>query len=326
MQDYVPKYIEMAESGVLSRLAESLWDRMKSCNLCPRNCGVNRIDGQVGYCGATVELDLAGYFCHMGEEPPISGINGSGTIFFAHCPLKCVFCQNYSFSYGNDYKRYTIDELAEIMIELQAMAVHNINFVTPEHYLPHILFALDKAVKMGLRLPLVYNTSSFMDLEILRMIEGIFDVFLPDIKFFDERWSQKLCSTSRYPSVARDVIKEMKRQKKENIFSYDGVILNGLIIRHLILPQNASGSFEWMMWIKQNLGKDVYISLMSQYFPFHKAGEFPEICRRITAQEYDAVCRWMLELGLERGWWQEGRGLINLSGENIKNDFKHLDK
>ncbi len=316
-------YLRLAREGRLREIGECLWSQLESCHLCPRACGVNRLKGQKGVCSATADLELAGYMVHTGEEPCISGQRGSGTIFFSHCPLRCVFCQNYRFSQEGEGRVYSIEDLARIMLELQDMGVHNINLVTPEHYLPHIILALDKAVSMGLRLPLVYNTSSYVRREILALLEGVVDVYLPDTKFFYRHWSVKLARSKDYPEVARSALLEMYRQRPSVVFSSEGIMLKGVLIRHLVMPNDASGSFDWFKWIRTNLGKDVYISLMSQYYPFYRASDIPEISRRITRKEYRDVQEWMLSLGLEKGWWQEDYGLDELAGDRIRDEFRH---
>ncbi len=318
----IPDYVEAGGSGRLRELGERLFDSMKSCSLCPRACGVNRLAGEKGVCGADAQLIISGYMRHLGEEPPISGERGSGTIFFSHCSLRCVFCQNYPFSQEGEGVAYSIEDLAKAMLKLQAMGVHNINLVTPEHYLPHILLSLDLAVKQGLRIPLVYNTSSYARKEILRELEGIIDVYLPDLKFFHPLWAQRLAKAPDYPDVAKSAVQEMFRQRPRVIFNPDGTVREGVIVRHLVLPNMAGGSIEWINWLYSTFGRDVFISLMSQYYPFYKAKEFPEINRRITRGEYRKIQEWLISRGMDKGWWQEDYGLDELAGDKIKDQFE----
>ncbi len=318
-----PSYLQKARDGTLQRLGEELYASMERCCLCPRCCGVNRLNDEKGVCGAGRDLKIAGYMRHTGEEPPVSGSRGSGTIFFSHCPLRCVFCQNYPFSQEGEGVTYSIEDLAEAMLRLQSMGVHNINLVTPEHFLPHILLALNLAVERGLILPIVYNTSGYVREDVLRKLEGIVDVYLPDVKFFHPSWAKRLANAPDYPEVAKKAVKEMFRQVPDYEFNPDGTIRRGVIIRHLVLPEMAtSGSLEWVNWIAQELGKHIYISLMSQYFPFYKAKSIPEVNRRITPREYRTVQDWLIARGLDKGWWQEDYGLDELAGDRIKDDFQ----
>lgn len=322
MEERLPDYVEIASSGRLRRLGQELFDSMRACSLCPRRCGANRLAGERGVCGADAQLVISGYMRHMGEEPPISGEQGSGTIFFSHCPLRCVFCQNYPFSQEGEGVVYSIEDLASAMLKLQSMGVHNINLVTPEHYLPHILLALDIAVKDGLRIPLVYNTSSYVRKDILERLSGIVDVYLPDLKFFHPSWARRLASAPDYPDVAKESIREMFRQRPKTFFYPDGTVREGVIIRHLVLPNMAGGSIEWINWLYSQFGRDVFISLMSQYYPFYKAKDAPEIDRRITQEEYHSVQDWLISRGMDKGWWQEDYGLDELAGDRIKDEFE----
>ena len=319
---YEPSYIRLYDTGKIREIADKLWQMYFPCRLCPRSCGADRSSGKKGACGADDRLRIAGYMLHRGEEPPISGRTGSGTIFFSNCPLKCVFCQNYSFSQLGEGKVYTVEELAGIMLSLQDMGAHNINLVTPEHYLPHIVLALDTAIGKGLNIPIVYNTSAYVRADVLRIIEGIVDVYLPDMKYASSSWASRLSSAPDYPDISRKAVIEMFRQRGRYVFdSKEGVILSGVIIRHLVLPDDASGSFDTLSWIKREIGKDVFISLMSQYMPVFKANKIEGVNRRITRQEYNKVQEWAVSLGLDKGWWQEDYGLDDMLGERIKQEF-----
>ena len=315
-------YNILHENGKLKDIANKLWGHLHACDLCLRKCSVDRISGKKGFCGADAKLKIAGYMLHTGEEPPISAKNGSGTIFFSNCPLKCVYCQNHSFSQEGEGNIYSIEELSDMMIELQRKGAHNINLVTPEHYLPHIIKAIDMAAEKGLTIPIVYNSSGYALKEILKLIEGVIDIYLPDMKYSSGGWARILSSAPDYPLINKEAVLEMFRQVPDYRFDPEtGAMVRGVIIRHLVLPEDASGSFEILSWIKENIGKDVFISLMSQYMPVFKAKNFSQINRRITKYEYNKVQNWAITLGIEKGWWQEDYGLDEMLGEKIKKDF-----
>ncbi|MCP4746728.1 MAG: radical SAM protein [Desulfobacteraceae bacterium] len=306
---FEPAYLKLRKTGELKERANRLWGIMESCRLCPRKCGVNRLKGMRGFChspGAT--LVISSFHPHFGEEKPLVGRGGSGTIFLTHCNLRCVFCQNWEISQlGVGFKR-DADELAGMMLHLQKIGCHNINFVTPTHYSAHILKAIDIAAEQGLRLPIVYNTSGFERLEILEILDGIVDIYLPDFKYWDSDMSSKYSSGARnYPEITREAILEMDRQVGVARPAKDGIMQRGLMIRHLIMPNNTGGSEQVMEWIAQNLPKDTYINIMGQYSPRFKAYDYPDLSRRITRKEYKKVVIRAKELGLTnldiQGYW-----------------------
>lgn len=307
--DFEPAYLELHRTGELSERADKMWDKMRECTLCPRVCGANRIEGETGFCQATgTRLDVASFHAHYGEERPLVGRGGSGTIFFTHCSLRCEFCQNWDISHLGRGSARNIDDLADMMLELQRRGCHNINLVTPTHYSAHILKALDIAAGKGLRLPLVYNTAGWETMEVLELLDGVIDIYLPDFKYWDKDMAAKYSAgAAKYPELTKKAIFEMNRQVGVAHPDDDGIIYRGLMIRHLVMPNNVSGSEKVMEWIAENLPKDTYINIMAQYRPEHKAYDYPEISRRVTSEEYRAVLDKARELGLSnldvRGFW-----------------------
>ncbi|UCC81276.1 MAG: radical SAM protein [Candidatus Zixiibacteriota bacterium] len=306
---FEPAYLELHKTGELKKRAEKLWAIMEKCRLCPRKCGVNRLEGKRGFCRAPGStLVVSSSHPHFGEERPLVGKGGSGTIFLTHCNLRCVFCQNWEISQLGRGVEKNISELAGMMLHLQEIGCHNINFVTPTHYSPHILKAIDTAAETGLRLPIVYNTSGWERLEILRLLDGIVDIYLPDFKYWDSDMSAKYSSNAEsYPEMAREAILEMHRQVGVAKPAKDGIMQRGLMIRHLVMPNNTGGSEEIMEWIAENLPKDTYVNIMAQYSPVYKAYDYPKIARRITREEYKRVVKKAKEMGLTnldvQGYW-----------------------
>lgn len=307
--EFKPAYLELHKSGELKIRAEKLWNIMENCTLCPRECSAERLDGYIGYCRSEgTILKISSAFAHFGEEKPLVGNRGSGTIFFTHCNLRCVFCQNWEISHQGLGKEISIEELADIMINLQNRGCHNINLVTPTHFSAHIIKALDIAAGKGLRIPIVYNTSGWERMEVLKLLDGIIDIYLPDFKFWDEKMSDKyLSGASNYPEITKKAILEMHRQVGVAKPEQDGLIYRGLMIRHLVMPNNVSGSIEIVEWISENLPKETYVNIMAQYRPSFKAYDYPEISRRVTNEEYSAVVNRAKELGLTNldlpGFW-----------------------
>lgn len=259
------------------------------------------------------------YLAHHGEEPPISGSRGSGTIFFSHCNMACIYCQNYEFSQKNGQGRGVSDqELAEIMLELQKMGCHNINLVSPTHVMPQILAALKIAIEKGLSIPLVYNTGGYELPEMIRLLDGIVDIYLPDMRYADSALAEKLSLAPGYPAYNQASVKEMHRQAGLAQINAQGLINKGLIIRHLVLPGNMSGTEQIMKFIAQEISTRAYISLMSQYTPYYKADQCHGINRRLTLQEYEAAKDCMDKYGLHNGWTQDSGGLERFAGVNIK--------
>lgn len=292
-------YIKLHKSGELKERGLALWDIMADCRLCPRECGANRIKGDRGFCGAGAELEIAAHHPHFGEERPLVGEGGSGTVFFTHCSLRCVFCINWEISQGGEGSEHSIEDLAGMMLKLQKRGCGNVNIVTPTHYSPHLLLALGRAADQGLRLPLVYNTSGWERREILRALDGVVDIYLPDIKYADAEAADKYSSgAGSYPEVSRAAVLEMHRQVGVARPAADGLMYRGLMIRHLVMPGGVGGTRDILGWIADNLPPDTYVNIMSQYRPAHKAFDYPEIARRLTRREYEDAIRWAREAGL----------------------------
>ena len=274
------------------------------CRLCPRKCGVNR-SIYTGRCGVSNRVTLARAALHFWEEPCISGENGSGTVFFSGCPLGCVFCQNHDISSGHFGKEISIQRLAEIFLELQAQNANNINLVTGGHYIPQIIEALD-LVRDKLHIPVVYNSSGYETVEALKMLRGYVDIYLPDLKFMSSQCSARYCAAPDYFEVASKAVLEMFSQVGPAQFDDNDMMTKGMIVRHLVMPGNVEDSMDILTWISENLPlDDILVSLMSQYTPFYRSHEFPEIDRRLTAEEYDRVLDWMDCMGIEEGFVQE---------------------
>lgn len=278
---------------------------LESCKLCPRQCGVNRQAGKVGYCGMTAEVMVARASLHMWEEPCISGTNGSGTVFFTGCPMKCVFCQNRNIAIGSTGIKITIERLAEIFLELQQKGAHNINLVTPTHYVPQIATALKIAKSDGLSVPIVYNTGSYEKVETLRLLEGLVDIWLPDCKYYDRELAAKYSNAPDYFEVANAAIAEMVRQAGEPRFE-EGLMKRGVIIRHMILPGQTRDSRRIIESLYKQYGDRVYISIMNQYTPLAQMERFPEINRRVTQREYNKVVDYAISINIENAFIQEG--------------------
>lgn len=304
-----PSYVGLSRSGELERRAARLEARLTACDICPRKCGVNRLEDQRDFCRSG-RLPVVTSVCdHHGEEPVLSGTKGSGTIFFGNCNLKCLYCQNHQISQSPDSHRSDeIDcgTLAERMLHLQnELGCHNINFVSPSHFVPQIVRAVAIAVPMGLWVPLVYNTNGYDSLESLRELDGIIDIYLPDLKYASDNYGMKYSQARDYVKHSRAAIKEMHRQVGDLATDENGIARKGLIVRHLILPNEIAGSRESLSWLAREVSNTVTLSVMAQYSPFHRAPRVPLLSRRINAREYDEVVRLVEDLGFENGWVQE---------------------
>ena len=308
MNNYTPKYISLLEIGELHSRAEAADSLLKNCTLCPRECGVDRTKDELGFCKSGYLPIVASYCVHHGEEPVISGNRGSGTIFFGNCNLKCVFCQNHQISQpAQSLKKNEIsfDRLADIMLELQAKGCHNINFVSSTHFSAQIIKAIAIAGSKGLRIPLVYNTNAYDSLQALRLLDGIIDIYLPDIKYSDDNEAKEYSKAKDYVRHSKQAIMEMKRQVGNLVLDNNGIAVRGIIIRHLVLPNDIAGSEDSLRFISEKIGKKTFISVMSQYFPTNRSAEFPLLSRPIRQREYEKVLELLDELGLENGWVQE---------------------
>jgi putative pyruvate formate lyase activating enzyme len=303
-----PAYGKLEKTGELAQRVAEAYAIFEECELCPRQCGVNRLNGERGFCGAPARVIVYDSQPHYGEEKSLVGRKGSGTIFFSNCNLRCVFCQNWPIAWEGRGRGFEDQQLAQMMLHLQKIGCHNINLVTPTHVMPNILNATRMAYLNGLRIPLVYNTSGYERIEILRLLDGIVDIYLPDMKYMDGQLAAKYSSgASDYPSHAQKAVLAMHRQVGLHQTNNQGVALRGLMIRHLVMPNRIAGTEQFVKWVAENLPKTTYLNIMHQYHVAYKAYEYPDIWRGITVAEY-----------LEAMRWAEEQGLTNLDPNSVK--------
>jgi putative pyruvate formate lyase activating enzyme len=298
-----PKFLSLPDSKFKSKIRDGYMELI-NCRICPRECGVNRGKGETGFCKSDWRLKIASYNLHFGEEPPLSGQAGSGTIFLSNCNLHCAYCQNYSISQLGVGEFYAVDQLVLMMLKLQAKGAHNINFVTPNHFVPQICWGIYKAKKQGLHIPIVYNTSGYDSIRCLKLIDGIVDIYLVDMRYSDPVQSKRYSAAEDYVEINRAALREMHRQVGDLVLEH-GIAKRGIIVRHLVLPENVSGSEDIFRFLSQEISKKTYISLMDQYFPCFKVLKDPALSRRITTEEYERARDLMDSYGLTRGWIQE---------------------
>ena len=299
---FIPSYITLFEKGELQQRIRLLKEFLQECRLCPRQCCINRLNGEVGYCGAGSELMVSSAFPHFGEERPLVGYHGSGTIFLTHCNLRCVFCQNYDISHLGRGEPITPSEMARAMLRLQEMGCHNINFVTPTQYAPLIVESLLEAIPMGLQLPIVYNCSGYESIEVIQLLEGVIDIYMPDAKYMDEEYSKRFSNAPDYPEVLKKVLKEMHCQVGDLTIDANGIAERGLLIRHLVMPQGVSSSGAILKFIAEEISVHSYVNLMDQYRPEYQSNDYPEISRRITHKEYMEAVQLAKRFHLYRGF------------------------
>ncbi len=278
---------------------------LEKCKICPHNCGVNRLNGNIGRCKSNGNIKLAMASIHNFEEPCISGENGSGTVFFSNCNMNCVFCQNYKISQQGLGREISIEELAEIFIDEQNKNAENINLVTPTMYVYHIIEAIKIAKNKGLKIPIVYNSNGYENVETIKKLDGYIDIYLPDLKYYDDDLAFKYSGVKNYFENATSAIKEMYNQVGSPVLDENGMMKKGLIIRHLVLPNNLQNSKDVLKWINDNIDKKVFVSVMAQYFPTNKAKDFPEINRKLTKEEYEEIENYLYSLDLDNGYIQE---------------------
>ena len=278
---------------------------LEKCKICPHNCGVNRLNGNIGRCKSNGNIKLAMASIHNFEEPCISGENGSGTVFFSNCNMNCVFCQNYKISQQGLGREISIKELAEIFIDEQNKNAENINLVTPTMYVYHIIEAIKIAKNKGLKIPIVYNSNGYENVETIKKLKGYIDIYLPDVKYYDDDLAFKYSGVKNYFENATSAIKEMYNQVGSPVLDENGMMKKGLIIRHLVLPNNLQNSKDVLKWINDNIDKKVFVSVMAQYFPTNKAKDFPEINRKLTKEEYEEIENYLYSLDLDNGYIQE---------------------
>ncbi len=295
-----PGYLVLYESGELKLRAEKAWELLRACSLCPHSCGVDRLAGKKGFCRVTNGPMVSSYGPHFGEEAPLVGFGGSGTIFFTYCNMACVYCQNWEISHLGEGELISPQELARMMLSLQARGCQNINLVTPTHQVPFILEALLHAVKEGLRVPLVYNCGGYESLETLALLEGVVDIYMPDFKYWDEEVALKLSKTPGYPEVARKALKEMHRQVGDLELDQNGVAVRGLLVRHLVLPGGLAGTRKILSWIAQEISPNTYVNVMDQYYPCGQAWRYPPLDRCLYPEEYEEALAAARAAGLRR--------------------------
>jgi len=304
-----PSYLALLESGELPVRVSKLNALLASCTVCPHDCGNNRLKNEIARCYSGLLPIVSSATVHFGEEPALVGTKGVGNIFFGNCNLRCVYCQNFLISQNHLEERkneVSLERLAEMMLELQEKGVHSIGFVSPSHFVPQIISAVAIAARAGLRLPLIYNTNAFDSVEVLRLLDGIIDIYLPDLKYADEQMGYEYSKIRDYPGVAHAAIKEMHRQVGSDLVYDDaGLVQRGLIIRHLVLPNDLAGSRESLRWIRDELGPHTTLSIMAQYFPTHRALTMPLVDRKIRESEYLRVLSELDKLGMDHGWIQD---------------------
>lgn len=282
------------------------FERLSSCRLCPRGCGVNRLNKDIGYCKQTDTVKIGRYALHFWEEPSISGDKGSGTVFFSGCNLGCVFCQNYKISTQNSGKNITINELSDIFLDLQNQNAHNINLVTPTHYIPQIIKALEIAKSSGLNIPVVYNCGGYESVEALKMLDGLIDIYMPDFKYFDDKYAIKYSNAPNYSYHVKMAIDEMFLQVGKNKFDKEGIMKKGVIIRHMMLPGLLFDSKKIVDYIYDRFNDDVYISIMSQYTPMKWVENYPEINKKVSKKYYQSLVDYALNSGVKNAYIQDG--------------------
>ena len=296
----LPSYLKLHHSGKLAARVEMARALLKGCHVCPRRCGANRLDGEVGECLTAEEAIVSSYGPHFGEEPPLVGRYGSGTIFFTNCNLRCVFCQNYSISQLGEGERVNSQELASMMLFLQGRGCHNVNLVSPTHVVPQILEALQIAIESGLRIPLVYNSGGYDSIETLRILDGIVDIYMPDMKYSDEDTAKELSGVENYPQVNKAAVEEMHRQVGDLETDQEGVARRGLLVRHLVLPNRLAGTKEVVDFLAKEISSNTYVNIMAQYHPCYKAHDIPSLATRISRAEVQEAVELARQAGLSR--------------------------
>ena len=295
-----PSYIETFKKGLLKEKVHKAYNLLKSCALCPRKCGIDRQSGETGFCNTGRLAWVSSYNSHFGEEDPLVGTHGSGTIFFTHCNLLCLFCQNFDISHQGYGREVSNDELAAMMLELQQQGCHNINFVTPSHVVPQILSAVEIAVPQGLHVPLVFNTGGYDRVATLKLLEGVFDIYMPDFKFWDPQIAEDACQAADYPEVTCKALLEMHRQVGDLELDADGLAKRGLLIRHLVLPGGRAGTREIMRFIARRISPDSYVNIMSQYRPCGRASQVQGLDAPLSVKDYQMAVQAAKEAGITR--------------------------
>ena len=300
MPSFQPAYIDTFHKGLLREKIDTAYAMLKACTLCPRLCGVDRLANEKGVCNTGEKSFVSSYNPHFGEEAPLVGNNGSGTIFFTHCNLLCIFCQNYDISHEGCGEEITDEYLAGIMLFLQNAGCHNINFVTPSHVVPQVISAVEIAIKAGLSVPLVYNSGGYDRVETLKLLEGVFDIYMPDFKFWDPEIAEASCDAKDYPEVACGALAEMHRQVGDLVVDDSGIARRGVLVRHLVLPKGLAGTREIMRFIARKISPNTYVNIMPQYRPCGRADEIAALSNTPTKADVDRAIRIAREEGVER--------------------------
>jgi len=295
-----PSYLRLHSQGLLKERAQQALAFLESCTLCPRRCGVNRLEGELGFCETGRKAIVASYNAHFGEESPLVGRSGSGTIFVSSCNLLCSFCQNYEISHGKEGAEVEPEQMAFMMVQLSRAGCHNINFVTPSHVVPQILEALPYAIDKGVRVPLVYNSSGYDSRQTLELLDGIFDIYMPDFKFWDNRWAERYCGAPDYREMAIAAVREMHRQVGDLALDDRGIAYRGLLVRHLVMPNQVAGTAAIMDFLAEEISPNTYVNLMDQYRPCGPGGRDEFINRRLRSEEYREAVKAAQKAGIER--------------------------
>ena len=297
---FQPSYLKLYQEGELSKRIEALWKKLESCDICPHQCHVNRLRDEMGICRTGKKAMVSSFGPHFGEESPLVGRYGSGTIFFTNCNLECIFCQNYDISHLGEGYPADEEKIAEMMISLQNSGCHNINFVTPTHVVPQIVKALMSAITMGLNVPLVYNTGGYDSVFTLELLDGVFDIYMPDLKYSDDKIARRYCNAIDYVQTARQALKKMHQEVGDLVMDERGIAQRGLLVRHLILPEDLAGTYQAMKFIAEELSPNTYVNLMDQYRPCYKADDYSPLDRRITHEEFARAVKIARDLGITR--------------------------
>ena len=300
MTSFEPVYLATIDKGLLKEKINKAYDIISDCTLCPRKCKVNRIKGQTGICKTDVNPQVSSFNAHFGEEAPLVGSRGSGTIFFTHCNLMCIFCQNYDISHEGYGREISREQLAVIMLDLQSSGCHNINFVSPSHVVPQILDAVEKAAGQGLKIPLIYNTGGYDNVATLKLLEDVIDIYMPDFKFWDSGTAANACNAEDYPNIARQALIEMHRQVGDLVTDESGIAKRGLLIRHLVLPEGLAGTREIMRFVATEISPNSYVNIMAQYRPCGRAAEIKELSVLPSKADYKEAIKAATDEGLTR--------------------------
>jgi len=305
-----PSYIQLHKGGQLRERAAQATELLRECSLCPRQCGVDRLNDERGFCHTGRRARVASFNAHFGEESPLVGRFGSGTIFFSFCNLLCSFCQNYEISHLGEGVEMEAKDLATIMIKLASSGCHNINLVTPTHVVPQILEALLLAVENGLNIPIVYNSSGYERVETLKLLNGIIDIYMPDFKFWDQKWAERYCNAPDYREMAVSALKEMHAQVGDLKIDHNGIAERGLLVRHLVMPNGIAGTREIMEFLSKEISDNTYVNIMDQYRPCGTAYQDEYLNNRISVEEYSMALKWAHNAGLKRLDQRQGRRLL----------------